>query len=116
MMLTAGYTPSALWRIANDELNLRTRQGLKIARSNIYRLFTNPFYCGSYEWPRESGNWYQGKHKPMVTPEEYDRVQMLVGMNGRPRPKRHVFAFVGMMKCGECGLSIKDAVEIAEAA
>ena len=111
-----GYTPSALWRIANDELNLRTRQGLKIARSNIYRLFTNPFYCGSYEWPRESGNWYQGKHKPMVTPEEYDRVQMLVGMNGRPRPKRHVFAFVGMMKCGECGLSIKDAVEIAEAA
>jgi site-specific DNA recombinase len=106
MMLTGGYTPSALWRIANDELNLRTRQGLKIAHSNIYRLFTNPFYYGSYEWPRGSGNWYQGKHKPMVTPDEYDRVQMLLGLNGRPRPKRHVFAFVGMMKCGECGLSI----------
>jgi site-specific DNA recombinase len=106
MMLTGGYTPSALWRIANDELNLRTRQGLKIARSNMYRLFTNPFYYGSYEWPRGSGNWYQGKHKPMVTPEEYDRVQTILGINGRPRPKRHVFAFVGMMKCGECGLSI----------
>jgi len=106
MMLTGAYTPSALWRAANDELNLRTRQGLKIARSNMYRLFTNPFYYGSYEWPRGSGNWYQGKHKPMVTPEEYDRVQTILGINGRPRPKRHVFAFVGMMKCGECGLSI----------
>ena len=42
----------------------------------------------------------------MITPEEYDKVQMLLGLRGRPRPKRHVFAFVGMMKCGECGLSI----------
>jgi hypothetical protein len=69
-------------------------------------LFTKPFYYGSYEWPRGSGNWYQGKHDAMITPEEYDKVQMLLGMRGRPRPKRHAFAFVGTMKCGECGLSI----------
>ena len=87
-------------------MNLRTRRGLKIARSNMYVLFTNPFYYGSFEWPRGSGNWYQGKHDAMITPEEYDKVQMLLGSRGRPRPKRHVFAFVGTMKCGECGLSI----------
>ena len=106
MMLTGGYTPPALWRIANDEMNLHTRRGMKLARSNMYVLFTNPFYYGSYEWPRGSGNWYQGKHDAMITPDEYDKVQMLLGMRGRPRPKSHVFAFVGTMKCGECGLSI----------
>ena len=106
MMLTGTYTPPALWRFANDEMNLRTRRGLKIARSNMYVLFTNPFYYGSFEWPRGSGNWYQGNHEAMVTPDEYDKVQMLLGSRGRPRPKRHVFAFVGTMKCRECGLSI----------
>ena len=35
MMLTGGHAPSALWRIANDEMNLRTRRGLKIVRSNL---------------------------------------------------------------------------------
>ena len=106
MMLTGGHAPSALWRIANDEMNLRTRRGLKIVRSNIYRLFTNPFYYGAYEWPRGSGNWYQGKHEPMITPDEYDKVQMLLGTRGRTRLKRRVFAYSGTMKCGECGMSI----------
>lgn len=106
MMLAGGYTPPALWRFANDDMNLRTRRGLKIARSNMYVLLTNPFYYGSFEWPRGSGNWYQGKHDAMITPEEYDKVQILLGQRGRPRPKRHVFAFAGTMKCGECGLSI----------
>ena len=87
-------------------MNLRTRRGLKIVRSNMYRLFTNPFYYGAYEWPRGSGNWYQGKHEPMITPNEYDSVQMLLGSRGRPRLKRHVFAYTGTMRCGECGLSI----------
>ena len=82
MMLTGGYTPPALWRIANDEMHLRTRRGLKIARSNMYVLFTNPFYYGSYEWPRGSGNWYQGKHDAMITLEEYEKVQILLGERG----------------------------------
>jgi site-specific DNA recombinase len=106
MMLTGEYTAHALWKIANEKWGLRTRRGFKMSRSNVYHLFTNPFYYGSFEWPRGSGNWYNGAHDPMITMDEYDTVQVLLGRKGRPRPKSHVFAFIGTMKCGECGMAI----------
>lgn len=106
MMLTGAYTAPALWKVASEEWGLRTRRGFKMSKSNIYHLFTNPFYYGSFEFPRESGDWYTGKHEPMITLEEYDSVQVVLGRKGRPRPKSRLFAFVGTMKCGECGMSI----------
>lgn len=42
----------------------------------------------------------------MITEEEFDRVQKLLGRKGRPRPKRHRFAFTGLMNCGTCGAMI----------
>ncbi len=110
-MLTGAYTPPKLLEMATNEWGLRMRphkrsQSRMMARSNIYHLLTNPFYYGSFEWPRGSGNWYQGAHEPMITIDEYDRVQALLGRKGRPRPKSRAFAFIGTMKCGECGMAI----------
>ena len=42
----------------------------------------------------------------MITAEEFDRVQALLGKRGRPRPKNHVFEFTGMAHCSECGCAI----------
>jgi site-specific DNA recombinase len=42
----------------------------------------------------------------MVTPEEFDRVQELLGRKGKPRQKRHEFAFTGIIRCGNCGAMI----------
>ena len=42
----------------------------------------------------------------MITIEEYDKVQELLGRKGRPRPQTHTFAFTGMMTCTECGSAI----------
>lgn len=39
----------------------------------------------------------------MVTPEEFDHVQLLLGRDGKPHPKKHYFAFTGAIRCGECG-------------
>ena len=39
----------------------------------------------------------------MITDEEYDRVQILLGRKGKPRPKKHQFPFTGLLRCGECG-------------
>ena len=72
----------------------------------MYNVFSNPFYYGEFEYPRESGNWYKGKHEPMVTPTEYDRVQIFLGRKGRPRPKSYDFAYRGLIKCGECLSSV----------
>jgi hypothetical protein len=105
-MLTGAYTPAKLYGIAAYEWSLYGKSGRKISRSQFYALFTNPFYYGSFEYPRGSGNWYQGKHEPMITPDEYDKVQILLGRKGRPRPKTHEFAFTGSIRCGECGYAI----------
>jgi DNA invertase Pin-like site-specific DNA recombinase len=102
LMLTGIYSPPKILEIANNKWGLRTLQGKVLARSSIYRIFTNPFYYGWFEYPKGSGNWYQGAHEPMITPEEYDKVQILLGRKGRPRPKKYNFAFTGLIRCGEC--------------
>ena len=106
LMLTGKYSVSEVWRQTRDVLRLRGHKGTRVSLSNIYYIFGNPFYYGMYEWPRRSGNWYKGKHEPMITIDEYDRVQFLLGRKGSPRKKTHEFAFTGIMKCGECGAAI----------
>ena len=106
LMLTGNYSPPKILEIANKKWGLRMRNGKPMYRSTIYRIFTNPFYCGTFEYPKGSGNWYKGKHERMITEDEYDKVQVLLGRKGRPKPKTHIFAFTGMIRCGECGAMI----------
>ena len=81
--------------------------GKPLALSAIYQLFTKPFYYGEFEYPRGSGRWHQGKHERMITRAEYDRVQVLLGRNGNPRPQtHHEFPFTGLIDCGGCGGSV----------
>jgi site-specific DNA recombinase len=109
LMLTGLYAPPRILEVANNEWAFRTRRtrkmgGKPLSRSAIYRIFTNPFYCGRFEYPRRSGHWYQGKHEPMITEAEYDQVQLRLGRSGNPRPQAHLtFAFTGLIRCGECG-------------
>jgi site-specific DNA recombinase len=108
MMLTGLHTPPKILETANTKWGFRTRPtrrmgGKPLARSGIYQIFTKPFYYGRFEYPAGSGQWYQGKHEPMITEAEYDRVQILLGRNGNPRPQSHPeFAFTGLIRCGEC--------------
>ncbi len=111
LMLTGNYTPPQIAKIANSEWKFKTRNTKRfiskpLCRSASYRIFTNPFYYGMFEYPTGSGNWYQGKHEQMITEKEYDIVQKLLGRHGRPRPQKHRFAFTGLMKCGNCGAMI----------
>ena len=39
----------------------------------------------------------------MITLEEYDRVQVILGRNGKPRAQTHEFAYTGLMTCEVCG-------------
>src|SRR5579872_1260418 len=108
LMLTGLYTPPKIREIANNEWGFRTRRtrkmgGKPLCRSAIYQIFTKPFYFGRFEYPKGSGRWYSDLHEPMITEAEYDRVQLLLGRNGNPRPKVHLeFAFTGLIRCGEC--------------
>ena len=105
MMLSGNYTVSQIKEIANNEWGFRTVKtkrsgGTGIANSVIYNMFTNIFYTGHFKW---AGKIYtNGKHKPMITLEEYDRVQVILGKKGKPRAKTHDFAYTGLIKCGVC--------------
>lgn len=105
LMLTGAYTPPKILNIVNDEWGFKTRrykrEGDKsLSRSGIYTVLTNIFYTGMFKY---GGVYYKGKHKPMITMEEFDKVQFLLGRKGKPRPKTHQFAYTGMIRCEECG-------------
>lgn len=106
MVHSGTHTPPKVLKMASSEWGFTMPNGKPMARSTFYRILTDPFYYGRYEYPKGSGEWYQGTHEPLITETEYDRVQILLGRRGNPRPKTHVFAFTGLMRCGECGCTI----------
>lgn len=108
MMLSGNYNPPKILEIMNNEWGMRTRKtkrkgGMLIGRTTLYSIFSNLFYTGFYNY---QGKIEKGIHEPMITLEEFDRVQILLGREGKPRPKTHEFAFTGIIRCGECGSAI----------
>jgi len=39
----------------------------------------------------------------MITLNEFDCVQTILGRKGKPRPQKHKFDFTGIIRCAECG-------------
>jgi DNA invertase Pin-like site-specific DNA recombinase len=88
------------------ELNFRTAVGKKhLSLGNIYKILDNPFYYGVFEYPKKSGNWYTGKHEPLINKELFNLVQEQVKSNVL-RIENKEFAFTKMMTCGLCGSGI----------
>lgn len=104
LMLTGDHSAIEVLRIATDEWGLRTIGNRPVARSAVYTILANPFYYGPYEY---GGQLWNGTHEPMITEEEFYRVQELLGSKGRPRPQAHKeFDYTGLMRCGNCGAAI----------
>jgi DNA invertase Pin-like site-specific DNA recombinase len=88
------------------ELNFKTANGNKnLTLSNIYCILQNEFYYGVFEYPKKSGNWYTGKHEPLITKELFDLVQSQT-RNSALRVENKEFAFTKLMSCGLCGSGI----------
>jgi site-specific DNA recombinase len=84
------------------ELNFHTVGNKPLACGNVYRTLINPFYYGVFEYPRKSGNWYQGKHEPLISKELFDKVQEQLKRDSIVR-QTHEFAFTKLVTCGLCG-------------
>jgi len=101
-----GKQPVRVWELASKEWGVSAKHGKPIAPSTFYRLITSPFYYGEFEWPSKSGKWFQGKHEPMITRDEFDRIQQLLGSKGRPVARSHTFDLTGLFRCSVCGCGI----------
>jgi site-specific DNA recombinase len=109
MMLTGKFSVMDLVEYSNKNLYLGSRftNRNKISKTNLYGIFTNTFYYGEFEYPKNSGNWHKGNHIPMITTDEYDKIQLILGRHSKPRPKKHKFPFTGdLIKCHKCNSSI----------
>lgn len=108
LMLTGAYSPRQILDIATNDWGLRSKKrkrsgGGPFSLSAVYAMLVNPFYTGVI---RRHNKTYPGKHEAMVTLDEFEKVQALLGRPHLARPKTRTFAFTGMMRCGNCGCSI----------
>ncbi|MCK9578780.1 recombinase family protein, partial [bacterium] len=88
------------------DINLRSVTGKKgITLGNIYLILQNTFYYGVFEYPLKSGNFYTGKHEPIITKELFDMVQQQV-KSQVIKSEGKEFAFTRLMTCGLCGSGI----------
>jgi len=108
LFLTGKYSVAKLVDVANNKYGFRTRKtkrngGKKLSKSRLYEMFSNPFYKGCYT---SNGKTYKLNHMPMISEEEFDIIQDILGGKNKPRRKSHDFSYRGPIICGECGCMI----------
>lgn len=120
-----GTSMLQLARSLNDR-GIRTRRGGLWNNKTVRYVLTNPTYCGKIRWCPEGANDYyagvirentmivQGKHEPLVSEEEFERVQDRVTEFSVRYSHKHdktpqggaKFRLQGIVKCGTCGATM----------
>lgn len=99
------YSGRKLYNWLRHELNFYTRGNKPLTLSGVYRILDNPFYYGVFEHPKESGNWYTGKHEPIITQELFEKAKAQLKRDQIVR-ENHKFSFTKLFTCGYCGSGI----------
>lgn len=104
LMLTGHETvESSLEKITALGLKSKRRSGRPVSRTEAFRYFRNIFYAGFFDY---NGERFNGKHKTMVTLDEFQRVQDIMDGRARVHKFSNDFYFMKTLKCGECGSAI----------
>ena len=98
----AAGTRGLVW--VSDRLasfGIKNRSGKQWSKSQCHSFLTNRLYMGIMDW---NGETYEGKFKPIVTPELFEKVQKSLKIRSKPRKVRngHNFPFCGVFRC-TCG-------------
>lgn len=107
MFYKAGYHGWSGRRIKQwlDGQKFTNRSGKPITLSQVLEMLKNPFYYGEFEYPENSGSWYQGSHEPLISKELFDTVQKTRNIK-RGNWGSKQFAFKGLLECGTCGADV----------
>ncbi len=86
---------------------LRTRGTCKTdptppGMTTVNDILANPYYTGKVHY---RGNYYQGRHEPLISEELFDRVRAVLDAHKRSgeRDRKHAHYLKGSIFCGECG-------------
>lgn len=118
LYLTGTYSIPELADIVNNEWGYLTKKhkkrgGVPLSTTTINGILSNPFYMGKIKDMEDETILHQGAWKPMITEEEYWRIQELKGAyaikhNLRPKCRARGIRYdlKGLIVCGCCGCSI----------
>jgi site-specific DNA recombinase len=87
---------SAQYSLSSLSQVLRHETGVRISRTNLHQMLTNPFYIGQFIW---RGRTYQGTHTPLISPETFALVDAVLHRTKKPKYRKHEIAFRGMLTC-----------------
>ena len=101
---TGTYTLPSLRKVMG-ELGLTGHKGNALSISNYQYLLKNHLYYGIISF---HGEFYEGKHEPIVTKKLYDQVQEVMEHKSKPLLTSGLKPYVyrGLFKCAECGCCI----------
>jgi DNA invertase Pin-like site-specific DNA recombinase len=100
---TGEYTKSEIQRLMTS-WGVQAQGGEPISHQSLDNLFRNNFYAGILVDPW-SGEEHEGKHIPMVTREDFARVQQILSRRNRSlRHQKHrpEFPLRGLIRCSQC--------------
>jgi hypothetical protein len=100
-----GWSGRKLFRWLKDT-RFVTKNGKPLTLSNIYVILNNHFYHGTFEYPKNSGRWFTGKHTPLISKEIFDDVQKQLHLQIKAHNRNKEFAFTKMLTCGACGSGV----------
>lgn len=101
-----GWSGRKLFKWLSEDIRFKTKNGKPLTLSNVYIILKSTFYYGEFEYPKGSGQWYVGKHDPIVTKDLYNQVQDKISNDHLTRTQDKEFAFTKMITCGLCGSGI----------
>jgi len=103
--INSGLSGRQVNEYLTDE-GFRTKNGKKVTLSMTYRILKESFYYGEFEYPRGSGQWFKGSHKPLITKDVFEEVQKKLKVADKGKWGRKQFYFSKLFKCGHCGSGI----------
>lgn len=75
---------------------IRDKYDIRIGYTSVKNMLSHPLYIGEY---RDNHNYCE----PIITHEQFDRVQHFLKMNTRSRSNNRTYIFSALCVCGHCG-------------
>ena len=80
-----------------------------INTSKLETMLKSHFYYGLIEY---KGEFYEGKHEPLISKELFEQVQIAFKKDNKPKYKdTKDFLFAGMITCADCGCQISGEIK-----
>ncbi len=97
---TGDYTFARVRELVSG-LGLLGVKGRVLSVSNYQYIIGNPIYYGLI---RFKGEYYEGKHEPLITKELFDRCQEVMKRKSKAKSRGFKpYLYRAMFRCGECG-------------